>query len=173
MYLISIYFDEQTDNRIRSFMKQIAKHTGNLAMIAGNVPPHITVGAFRTASEEKAKSVFDRITRRVGVGEIHWVSVGAFFPRVLYLTPVLNEYLHQLSVITRSEMEKQEVVISSQYQPFSWLPHATLGKTLNIEEMRTAFEVMQSQFAPFKSSVIKIGLAKTDPYTDLESYVLK
>ena len=173
MYLISVYFDEQTDNKIRSYMKQIAKHTGNLAMIEGNVPPHITVGAFKADSEEKAKTVFANITKQAGAGEIQWVSVGTFLPRVLYLMPVLNEYLHHLLVITTKEMSKQEVLINSQYQPFSWLPHATLGKALNIEEMRTAFEVMQSQFAPFESKVTKIGLAKTSPYKDLEIFVLK
>ena len=46
MYLISLYFDEKTENRISGYMKQIAKYTGNTAMLDGNVPPHITIAAF-------------------------------------------------------------------------------------------------------------------------------
>ena len=33
MYLISIYFDEKTESKIRSYMKQIARHTENAHML--------------------------------------------------------------------------------------------------------------------------------------------
>ena len=51
MYLISLYFDEKTENRISGYMKQIAKYAGNTAMLDGNVPPHITIAAFHAESE--------------------------------------------------------------------------------------------------------------------------
>ena len=67
MYLISIYFDEKTDARIRSFMKQIAKRTGNSVMLDGNVPPHMTISAFHSYKEETAVEIFRNIktTQRV------------------------------------------------------------------------------------------------------------
>ena len=58
MYLISVYFDEASDKKIRNHMKQIAKHTGNTWMLDGNVPPHITIAAFQTDSEERAIEIF-------------------------------------------------------------------------------------------------------------------
>lgn len=167
MYLISVYFDESSDKRICSFMKQIARSTAQTAMIDENIPPHLTIAAFHAASEEQARGVFEKIQGKVSSGKIQWVSVGAFFPNVIYLTPVLNEYLHQLSELIYEEMLLSEVSVSSQYRPFSWLPHATLGKKLNKEQMQTAFEIMQSQFGVFESQVIRLGLAKTNPHTDL------
>ena len=174
MYLISIYFDETTEKVIRSYMKQIAKYTGNHAMLDGNVPPHITISAFQTDSEAQARKVFERITGNVSAGELQWVSVGTFLPKVIYLAPVLNEYLQQLSEITYIEVMKEEgVSLTGNYRPFAWMPHATLAKQLTREQMKNAFEVMQNQFGPFKSHVTKIGLAKTNPYTDLEIFEIK
>ena len=42
MYLVSIYFDEKADARIRSYIKQVAKHTGNGYMVEDEVPVSYT-----------------------------------------------------------------------------------------------------------------------------------
>jgi hypothetical protein len=57
--------------------------------------------------------------------------------------------------------------VDQRYLLFKWLPHTTLGKHLTGLQMKKAFEVMQSQFAPFEGRVVKIGLAKTNPYQDI------
>jgi hypothetical protein len=168
MYLISIYFDEKTESKIRSYMKQIARHTENAHMLDGDVPPHITIGGFKTNSEEKAKELFFNITKKVSSKSIQWVSVGTFLPGVLYITPILNEYLHELSGIYNNEVKKYDnLQVDQRYLLFKWLPHTTLGKHLTGLQMKKAFEVMQSQFAPFEGRVVKIGLAKTNPYQDI------
>jgi hypothetical protein len=38
--------------------------------------------------------------------------------------------------------------------------------------MKTAFEVLQNQFGPFKGTITKIGLAKTNPYQDIAVFEL-
>ena len=43
MYLISIYFDEKTDKKIRNLINHVAQKTGNDFMQEHHVPPHITV----------------------------------------------------------------------------------------------------------------------------------
>ena len=58
MYLISLYFDEGTNKKIQLYMEQIAQRTGNMAMINGKVPPHITLPAFEMAEEEKPIAAF-------------------------------------------------------------------------------------------------------------------
>lgn len=174
MYLISIYFDDVTDLRIRDYMKQIAKRTGNEEMMKGNVPPHITVAAFHAPSEENAREVFEKITERVSSGSVQWVTVGTFMPHVIYIAPVVNEYLHQLSVINIEELNKQENVLTEKrYQPFAWYPHTTLAKKLTKKQLLQAVEVLQNQFGPFSGKVTKIGLALTNPYCNLAVYELK
>ena len=174
MYLISIYFDEITEKRISQYMKQIEKATGNTWMTQGNIPPHITISAFQTESEDIASEIFMQKKEELESGKIQWVSVGTFLPGVIYITPILNEYLHQLIETYYKEITGREwIKIDYRYMPFSWLPHSTLAKHLSKEQLTIAFEVMQKQFAPFEGKVTKIGLSKTNPYEDLEIIYLK
>ena len=169
MYLISVYFDETTEKRINGYMKQIEKATGNTLMTQGNIPPHITVAAFQTESEDDAREIFLRKKEELESGKIQWVSVGSFLPGVIYITPVLNEYLHHLVETYYKEITGREgVKIDHRYMPFSWLPHSTLAKHLSKEQLTIAFEVMQKQFVPLEGKVTKICLSKTNPYEDLE-----
>ena len=174
MYLISIYFDEETNNRIRGYMKSIARTTGNAVMLDGDVPPHVTVAAFRAESESIARDIFLKGAKEISGGSVQWVSCGSFLPGVIYIAPLLNEYLHDLSEIYNKELKKREgISIDGRYQPFQWFPHTTLGKHLTQEQLTEAFVTMQKCFGPFCGKVTKIGLAKTNPYTDLEVLILK
>lgn len=174
MYLISIYFDEDTNNVIQQHMKKIAEVTGNTYMLDGNVPPHITISSFDTDNEELAVTMLEQRAKTLASGEIQWVSVGSFMPYVLYITPVLNEYLHNISIEIYEGLKKIEnISVSKYYQPYQWFPHTTLGKKLTKEQLHKAFEVMQNQFGVFEGKVTKIGLAKTNPYRDVALFGLK
>lgn len=118
MYLISVYFDEKTDQRIRNLMEQAAKRSGNTYMIDAKVPPHITISAFETRREAEAAEMLKCVAEGMKSGTLMWASAGAFFPGVIYLAPVLNAYL-------------------------------------------------QEQFGVFSGEIVKIGLARTNPYEDL------
>ena len=98
MYLISIYFDEKTDKKIRYFMEQVAKNTGNTTLLDDKVPPHITISAFETNEEDIAITCLKECCDTLKKGDLQWVSVSTFFPYVIYLSPVLNEYLFSLSI---------------------------------------------------------------------------
>lgn len=174
MYLVSIYFDEKTNERIEQLIKKTAQKCGNTFMLDGNVPPHITISAFETKKEkeviERLKVCADGLLQ----GNLQWVSVGTFLPHVLYIMPVLNEYLHNMAVdIYEALNGMEETSIRKCYQPFQWLPHTTIGKTLTKEQLRTAFAVLQEQFAVMEGTVTQIGLAKTNPYTELALFALK
>lgn len=65
MYLISLYFDDVINERIQSYMNQIAKRTGNEVMLADKVPPHITLSAFETTQESEAVAVFEDLQRNL------------------------------------------------------------------------------------------------------------
>ena len=45
MYLISAYFDENTNKILKHLQQRIADKTGNDFMIRNNVMPHLTISA--------------------------------------------------------------------------------------------------------------------------------
>ncbi len=173
MYLVSLYFDEKTEQKIQSFIHQVADKTGNTFMTDGNVPPHITVCEFETKQEEDVIKFLEKGVASLKQMEVQFVSVGTFLPYVIYLAPVLDKELLNISLATYMDISKiEDSSLSKFYRPFQWMPHATIGKKLSPEEMRTAFAVLQNQFGPFKGTVTKIGLAKTNPYRDIAVFEL-
>ena len=174
MYLVSIYFDEKTDKRIRQMIKTVAEQSGNTYMLDANVPPHITIAGFETRRERELTEKLGQALAKQGQGTLTWAGVGAFFPNVIYIEPVLNEYLHNLSVkVNESIINIEETQLRRCYQPFQWLPHTTIGKKLSEEEMVKAFIALQRSFGMFEGKVTRIGLAKTNPYEDIVSWDLR
>ena len=173
MYLISVYFDEKTDKRIRQYMKQVAHASGNMYMLNGNVPPHMTISAFETRQEDKVLEVLNEKMPLMTKGCLTWASVGQFLPYVLFLAPVLNQYLHDMSEAVYIMLENiEDVMVSKFYRPFQWMPHTTVGKKLSHEELRAGFEVLQNNFSVFSGDVVRIGLARTNPYRDIATWDL-
>lgn len=62
MYLVSIYFDEKTDNRMRKLIKQVAEKTGNAFMTENHVPPHMTIG--KQLTKEQMVTAFEVIQKQ-------------------------------------------------------------------------------------------------------------
>ena len=179
MYLISVYFDKKTENRIHSYINDVANMCGNMFMIENQVPPHMTISAFETLQENSVLEVLDTVMPNIIRNKndrdtrVEWVTVGAF-PAVIFIQPVLNEYLHNLSSTIYERIEKvPDTKVSKYYKPFHWLPHATIAKQLSEEEMRKAFDVLQKSFGIFEGEVVKMELAKKNPYRVIASWELK
>ena len=173
MYLISIYFDLQTEKRLQGLIKNVANETGNSFMMDNHVPPHITVAAVETKHEELLLARVEELVKQFGRGDIQFVSVGTFSSQVIFVQPVLDEYLHELVKIFIQELGQiEDTICSAYYQPFHWLPHCTIGKQLSKVQMQQAFEVLQNQFVPMDGKVVRIGIAKTNPHRDIKVWEL-
>lgn len=172
MYLISLYFDDKSENQIQSYINDVAKRCGNTFMIDNKVPPHITLSAFETLHEENVLKALESAISNIKCNKIEWVTVGTF-PTVIFIQPVLNEYLHNMStVIYESISSVPDTKVSKYYKPFSWLPHATIGKQLSEDEMRNAFDVLQKSFGLIEGTVVRIELAKKSPFKVIASWEL-
>lgn len=174
MYFISLYFDKKTDTRIQRYIDQVAKLSGNEFMRVNKVPPHMTISSFEMGNNtgiiEKLREKAETLNR----GDIILCSVGLFLPSVLYLTPVLNNYLQNLSKnFYNIFLQEKNVSVSTYYRPMQWLPHVTVGKQLSEEEMIQGVKALQEEFGVFKGEVKYVGLAKTNPYKEFWRVELK
>ncbi|MBE5959099.1 MAG: 2'-5' RNA ligase family protein [Lachnospiraceae bacterium] len=174
MYLVSVYFDEKTNKILQRYIDKIATVTGNDFMTANHVPPHLTMSSIEARNVDVLLEAFESLNNKLSSGDIQFVSVGQLLPYVMFVSPVLNEYLINLSKnIYEAFCDIPETTISRYYRPLSWLPHVTLGKKLDRAQLQKAFEVMQDNFAPFTAKVVEIGLAKVNPHEDVMRFSLK
>lgn len=173
MYLVSLYFDEQTNEKVLKFMKSVAVKCGNNYMFDKNIPPHMTIASVSEGNENEIISVLDSVIKNWKQGQIDFVAIGSFKPHVLFLSPILNEYLNELSVLVNEALRMNGCQPgNSMYLPYQWLPHTTIARTLNEEQMITAFRVLQANFEPFSGTVIKVGLAKNNSHRDIKIWEL-
>lgn len=171
MYLISAYFDDRANKILKRYIERIAASTGNTYMLDHNVPPHLTISSVEARSGEVLIPCVKRLENIIEAGQIQFVSVGMFFPYVMFVAPVLNEYLMDVSTKVYDALRGvPDVSVSRVYRPMQWMPHSTLGKKLDQEQMRKAFAAMQVGFQPFEAAVVKIGLADTNPHRDILSF---
>ncbi len=173
MYHISIYFDAKTEALMREYIRKVAEATGNNYMLEADVPPHITLAAFECDKEDELVQGLTDLAAAMQSGTLHWVSVGTFLPGVIFLQPVLNEYLQVWMCQVHNCLQKIEnVKIRSCYRPFSWLPHSTIAKKLTPVQLQQAFAVMQKEFVVFEGKVARIGLAKMNPHREIASFTI-
>lgn len=168
MYLISIYFDSNTNKLLNNYIESVANATSNTFMLDNKVPPHITIAGFRTKDEDLAIRAYKSIADKFSEGVIDWVTVGLFGQSVVYAAPVLNEYLQNLSTNAYEILSNiEEIELDKRYIPFNWLPHATIAKTLTKEQQLIAISSLQERFTVSRGSVVKIGLARTNPFENI------
>ena len=142
-------------------------------MVEHNVPPHITISAFEVCNEDGIVNILENVVKSVKSNSLQWISMGVFKSSTVFIQPVLNEYLHNVSsVIYESIKDVPNTKVSKYYKPFSWLPHATIAKQLTEEEMRKAFDALQHSFGVFEGEVVRIELAKKNPYRVIASWEL-
>ncbi|SHK65408.1 hypothetical protein [Hespellia stercorisuis] len=173
MYLISIYFDNRASQKLQRQIDLIAERTGNIFMTENRVPPHMTISQIEARNVDVLVPYMESLKGKLGQGDLQFVSVGMLLPYVLYAAPVMNAYLLGLSGQVFDVFSGiPETAISKYYQPMSWLPHVTLGKTLSKEQMTAAVQAMQEGFAPFRARAMEIGLAKVNPHEDVVRFKL-
>ena len=172
MYLVSAYFDNETNKILQGYINKIAAATGNDFMVKNNVPPHLTLSAIEARGVDVLLPAFDSLAGEIKHGEISIITVGQLMPQVIYVAPYLNDYLSNLEQRVFDCLSGiPETTVSNYYKPFSWLPHITLAKTLSREQMLDAVKVMQD-FKSIKAKIVKIGLAKVNPHEDVSEITL-
>lgn len=169
-FLISIYFDEQTNKYISALMDRIASKTSNNAM--RDIPPHITVGMIHTADARDASQKLTTVVEQTKTFDIQLTAVGMFGSKVVYIEPVLAKELHELcEIVNRTYADA--IHMSSRYKPFAWMPHITIAKHLTKGQQLEVLKVLQDENILRNARVEKLGLATTKPFKDIVTFTLK
>ncbi len=172
MYLISLYFDNQTEEVFQRYMIRTAEKTGNFYMLEHQIPPHLTIASCKGRKEEELIRALDACAGSWRAGMINWMVIGSFKPHVLFLMPVLNRYLHELCVSVNTAADELGGREGDRYRPFGWMPHVTIARTLTEQQMIMGFHVLQANFSPFSGMGTRIGLARSNPYQDIKMWKL-
>ena len=90
-------------------------------------------------------------------------------PSVVYIEAVQNKYLYELSKKANEYiLQSSQAKCNRFYMPLQWIPHITIGKQLDKEQMRKGFEILQDLFNPIHAKIVRFSLSKPKPYEEIE-----
>ncbi len=172
-YAVALYFDKTTEQRIKTLIHDVATRTGNSYMMDVGIPPHLTIGMFRSDDEERIKAAFERCAGEITCGELFWASIGIFNPHVLFLAPILNTYLQRSCEHVNGVLSQiADIGDYGHYMPYQWVPHTALAVKLTAGQLKIGFEVVQQNFTVFGGSAERLILARCNPFHELSAHVM-
>jgi len=173
-YAVTLEFDKETKNIIQEMIDEVARVTGCDCMKQSKIPPHVTVSALVGDNEEALLSEMESVAKSLNKDFIWFANIGVFNPFVIYLGPVMNEFLQNTcSIVNERLLIHAEVGNRGRYLPNQWVPHAAVAVKLNPDTLKEAFAIVQEKFSAFEATVEKIVLARAEPYEEIKSWKLK
>lgn len=88
-YAVILKFDDVSSKKIEDLTKKINDIVG----MNYTIPPHITLGVFRTDNIEAYDEIFKKFSEELKRTEVIFSSIGQFSPKVLYIAPLITEDL--------------------------------------------------------------------------------
>lgn len=173
-YAVTLEFDDKTKSIIQEMIDEVAKITGCNHMKQSKIPPHITVSALVSDKETELLSEMDGIAESINKEFVLLANIGVFNPFVIYLGPVMNEFLHDTCKISNERLLKYaDVGNRGRYLLNHWVPHVAIAVKLTPKALKKAFAIVHEKFSPFEATVEKIVFARAEPYEELKSWKLK
>ena len=173
-YAVTLEFDEETENKIQELIDEVAKVTRCDYMKQSKIPPHVTVSALVSDNEEVLLSEMESISETIRKDFVCFANIGVFNPLVIYIGPVMNEFLYSTCKTVNERLLKYaDVGNRGRYLPNQWVPHAAIAVKLTPEALKDAFSIVQEKFTAFGATAEKIVLARAEPYEELRSWKLK
>ena len=135
------------------------------------IPPHITVCYFMADKPDIAIKLIDEKYKTFCTGGIVWPAFGAFSTSVVYIAPILNEYLLRICTEFNALLD-DKVKLIDYYRPFSWMPHTTLATKLTTEQFYKAFFAVSSKFTPMTGTATALSLVVCERCEELKTWQL-
>lgn len=173
-YAVTLEFDKETEKKIQEMIDEVARVTGCDYMKQSKIPPHVTVSGLVSDNEASLLQEMEKIAESMTKSFVWFANIGVFNPLVIYLGPVMNEFLQNTCRVVNERLLKYaDVGNKGQYLPNQWVPHAAVAVKLTPDTLKEAFTVVQEKFSAFGATAEKIVLARCEPYEELKSWELK
>ena len=171
-YAIALYFDEEIEENINSLILEIANKTENKYMVDNKIPPHITISLFQY--NEKIDTIIEIIENNISFfrrNNIIIASIGIFNPSVLFIAPVINDYLLELNKKINEIINiNEEIIFDKNYIENQWVPHISLGVKLDENELINGVKTLVENFKILDIEIDRVGFAECNPYKDIKTW---
>lgn len=96
-----------------------------------------------------------------------------FQPNVIFLAPVLNDYLSDIcKILNETLLKVAEIGDNGNYLPNKWVPHTAIATALTSEQLKKAFDIIIKKFSAMDGKTNRILVAQCKPYKVIKTWDL-
>ena len=173
MFQLFLMFDENTNQKLSFYTEQVENRLHQNYLRKNHIPFHLTMATYKTIDENKFIKKADDLFNNYYNQELYFVSIGCFQKSMLYLLPVYNDFLNQLIMDIHQQLKQYGCISkNNRYLPYHFVPHVSLIRKMNEEQINIAFSLLNHYFEPFYSKVTHVVLAQTRPYKEIKRWSL-
>ncbi len=162
-YAIELYFDERSEERIRSLANKIAEAQISAKYLEWKTRPHITLACFNDVDEELCIAKLKAFAQNRQRMPACLASVGMFTDtKTVYLAPIMTSGMYQFQMELYEELCEFDTKGHEWYAPNRWAPHCAIALTKEDEEEAffKASDLALRQFEKIFGEFTAIGLVK-------------
>jgi len=108
-HAIVLKFDDNSEKIINKLILNISEVTGNIYMIENNIPPHLSLTLFQYNGH--INDIIDFIKNNLLIFNkcnINLNSFGTIDPKVIFLSPIKNNYLIDMNRLINNKLGKKQ-----------------------------------------------------------------
>jgi len=156
----NLTFDDATEYAVRNMWQRIADAGVAVRGLTG-YRPHITLAVYDVADIAAYETGLVLVAAAMTLFPIHMDSLG-IFPEtgVVFLAPRMSHTLFSLhrAVLQALDGPDKPSVIAEHLLPDLWVPHCTLAGRLTPQQLLTAIDTCQRDWAPIRGYAEGIGM---------------
>lgn len=129
-YAVELFFDKEMEGELYRIIHKIADAGLSTKFLEWKTRPHIALGCFHDANEEKCKRVLDDFARKHRNMRAYLDSVGMFVDtKVVFANPHMSQSMYDMHRELHGMLSWCDTAGEEWYLPDCWAPHCTLAMT--------------------------------------------
>jgi hypothetical protein len=170
-YSIGLYFDAETERRIRAVWQDMAEIVGAAYLHNSGNRPHFTLAIYTELNVSRAETEIQAFAVQTPSFSVTFPFIG-FFPNAqpdLFLGPVVtSDQLSLQAAVHQRLLGCGTYPDFDYYLPGHWVPHCALAMEMDPRQTTPALELVTSRLKlPLNSRVEAIGLIEFRPVKHL------
>lgn len=164
-FVVELYFDPSTEERIRDAWKALDEEGISASMIKGGYRPHVSLGVCDHLDSDTFKPELSTFAESIAPFPLSLSSIGIFptSEGVVFLGATVTEQLLNIHARFHEIFKKHVQKQREYYTVGQWVPHCTLAFGLSEHQIAETVTICRGIALPIAASVNKIGVVEVFP----------
>ena len=174
-YAVEMFFDEQTESKIRGYFKLLFDLGLSKTIYETGTRPHISLAVYNEVDLDKFTEKLKVFLKDKEPLKLGFVSISIFptEPSTVFLTPNSSDELLRFHYDYHNFMDEFLKTEWGYYLPNNWVPHCAIAVEVPKQKAADIIDEILKDFNQFHFYIEKIGIVEFRPVKEIKTFSLK